>query len=269
MAKPHISSLSLITLLLLPFATTTTAQPPLESFIYGGCSPISYAPNSAFSSNLNSLLTFLTNSAASSPYNHFTQNGVVQGLYQCEGDLPQFPDCSSCVSHAVSQLRATCPSSSGAAVQLQGCYVRYDASPFLGVEDKSVVLKKCGPSVGLEREKTVGPARDKVLTGLVDDDGSPYRSGGVAQCMGDLSVDQCTDCVDQAVKLLRSECGTASFGNVFLGKCYVRFSVSGSSDSGYNGGKISIGSVKTFAIIAGLLAAIVENEKKNIYGAAN
>ncbi|MCI60636.1 cysteine-rich repeat secretory protein 60-like, partial [Trifolium medium] len=58
------------------------------------------------------------------------------------------PDCSSCVAHAVSRAGNICPGVCGGVVQLEGCYVKYDNDKFLGVEDKTIVLKKCGPYVG-------------------------------------------------------------------------------------------------------------------------
>lgn len=257
-------SISFIFFILIPLATSHSI-PPLESFIYGGCSPNRYAPNSPFSSNLNSLLTSLVNSATYSPYNHFTiispsQNDVVYGIYQCRGDL-SMPDCASCVARSTAHMGAMCPSSSGAVIQLQGCYAKYDNNAFIGVEDKTVVYKKFGPSVGYDGAEVA--ARDAVLGGLVKEaSNGPYRVAGskdvrgMAQCVGDLSVGQCQDCVGEAVNLIKSQCGTAGYGDMFLGKCYARFSVGGSSTSGSGGFAKSLG-VKTFAFVVGLLAGVV------------
>ncbi|KAL8161179.1 hypothetical protein V2J09_012668 [Rumex salicifolius] len=268
MINPYDILFLCFTFILVPLAASNNV-PPLESLIYGGCSPTRYPANSQFSSNLNSLLTSLVNSATYSPFNHFSimspsQNDVVHGLYQCRGDL-SMPDCASCVARSTAQMGAMCPSSYGAALQLQGCYVKYDNAAFVGVEDKTVVYKKFGQSVGYDGLEVA--ARDSVLGGLVKGAGNgPFRVvgskdvRGVAQCVGDLSVGQCQDCVATAVNLVKSQCGTASYGDMFLGKCYARFNVGGSSggySSSGSGGFAKSLRVKTFAFVVGLLAGVV------------
>ncbi|KAJ0043087.1 hypothetical protein Pint_18553 [Pistacia integerrima] len=235
-----------------------------DSFLFGGCTEQRYAPDSPYEFNLNSLLTSLVNSATYSSYNNFTILGsspqdVVYGLYQCRGDL-SMPDCATCVARAVSQVGGLCAQTCGGALQLQGCYVKYDNTSFLGVEDKSVVLKKCGPSVGYEPE-AMG-RRDAVMAGLANA-GGPYRVGGsgevqgVAQCVGDLSLDECQDCVSEAIGRLKNDCGTADFGDMFLGKCYARYSTGkGHLALKDHGDKLSNDGEKTFAIIIGLLAGV-------------
>lgn len=170
------------------------------------------------------------------------------------------PDCATCVARAVSQLGSLCSQTCGGALQLQGCFVKYDNDTFLGVEDKTVVLKKCGPSVGYEAERM--GRRDAVL-GSMEASSGGYRVGGsgdvqgVAQCVGDLSVGECQDCVSEAISRLKTDCGTAVYGDMFLGKCYARYTTAGAHtyahpnhDSSHDDGE------KTFAIIVGLLAGV-------------
>lgn len=210
---------------------SSSSSSSTDSFVFGGCSQQNYTPGSAYESNRNSLLTSLVNSATYSSYNNFTIMGsspqdVIYGLYQCRGDL-SMPDCAACVARAVSRVGVLCSQACGGVLQLQGCYVKYDNATFLGVEDKAVVLKKCGPSVGYEPD-AMG-RRDAVMQGLVTA-GGPYRVGGagevqgLAQCVGDLSVGECQDCLVQAIGRLKSDCGTADYGDMFLGKCYARYS---------------------------------------------
>ncbi|CBI33463.3 unnamed protein product, partial [Vitis vinifera] len=80
---------------------------------------------------------------------------------------------------------------------------------------------------------------------------------GVAQCVGDLSVGECQDCVSEAISRLKTDCGTAVYGDMFLGKCYARYTTAGAHtyahpnhDSSHDDGE------KTFAIIVGLLAGV-------------
>lgn len=236
MEKPSTHQLlPLITIFTLQiFFLTTPASSSTDTFLYGGCSQIKYAPASQFESNLNSLLSSLVNSATYSPYNKYTIMGsspqdVVYGLYQCRADMAM-PDCATCVARAVTHLAPLCSQTCGGAVQLEGCFVKYDNVSFIGSEDKTVVMKKCGPSDG-ESADQMG-RRDAVLAGL-NGAGGPYRVGGsedvqgVAQCVGDLSMGQCQDCLTEAIRRLKAECGGAVFGDMFLGKCYARYTTSG------------------------------------------
>ncbi|KAG5247292.1 cysteine-rich repeat secretory protein [Salix suchowensis] len=260
------SSLLLTLTFIVSFSSLTcpSFSASTDAFVFGGCTQQKYVHDSPFESNLNSLLTSLVNSATYSSYNKYTIMGsspqdVVYGLYQCRGDL-SMPDCATCVARAVSQLSVLCAQTCGGALQLQGCYVKYDNTTFLGVEDKTVVLKKCGPSVGYKTDAM--NLRDAVLGGMARTGGA-YRVGGsgdvqgVAQCVGDLSAGECQDCLSEAIMRLRSDCGTADYGDMFLAKCYARYTTGGPraytkshSDKSTNDGE------KTFAIIIGLLAGV-------------
>lgn len=140
------------------------------------------------------------------------------------------PDCATCVARAVSQVGVLCSQTCGGAVQLQGCYVKYDNNTFLGVEDKTVAMKKCGPSIGYDSDGM--SRRDAVLAALMGS-GGPYRVGGsgnvqgLAQCVGDLSSVECQDCLGEAIERLKTDCGTANYGDMFLAKCYARYSTGG------------------------------------------
>lgn len=169
------------------------------------------------------------------------------------------PDCATCVAKAVSQLAPLCSQSCGGALQLEGCFVKYDNTSFIGDEDKTVVMKKCAPSVGYD--PAVMGRRDAVLASL-GSAGGLYRVGGsadvegVAQCVGDLSTGKCEDCVTEAIGRLKTDCGGAVFGDMFLGKCYARYSTSGAHAYARSHHGDHDEAEKTFAIIIGLLAGV-------------
>lgn len=227
-------SLSLLLLYILTISLLThPSASAIDSFIYGGCSQLKYSPGTPYESNVNSVLSSLVNSASLSNYNNFkislpgsTQSDIVYGLFQCRGDISN-SDCRDCVAHSVSQLGVVCPGSSGGALQLDGCFVKYDNISFLGVEDKAVVMKKCGPSIGYDTDLLT---RRDALMGYLTGQGEYFRVGGsgnvqgVAQCVRDLSVSECQDCLAEATGKLKNECGSAAWGDMFLGKCYARYS---------------------------------------------
>ncbi|KAM3281517.1 plasmodesmata-located protein 6 isoform X2 [Capsicum chacoense] len=239
---------------------THQSNASIQSFVYGGCSQQKYNPSTIYESNVNSVLTSLVNSAGYANYNSFKismpgsgPNDVVYGLFQCRGDLGS-SDCRKCVAAAVSQLGTLCPVSCGGALQLDGCFVKYDNVSFLGVEDKGVVMHKCGPYV--MDDSSMLTRNDGVLTYL-SGMGQYFRvagSGkiqGVAQCTQDMSTSECDDCLSEAIKRLKSECGSSPWGDMFLSKCYARFSERGfTSKSGDEDVE------KTLAITIGLIAGV-------------
>ncbi|KAJ6771830.1 hypothetical protein OIU74_018135 [Salix koriyanagi] len=196
-------SLLAITVLAAP-ATSST-----DSFVFGGCSQLKFTPGSPYESNVNLLLTSLVNSATLTTYSNFTvksptSQDTLYGLFQCRGDLSN-GDCGRCVARAVSQLGTLCLDSSGGALQLEG--------------------------------------RDAMLDYLGTGDGSykPFRVGGVggvssvAQCVQDLSASECQDCLSEAIGRLKTVCGAAAWGDLYLAKCYVRFSKAGAYSQDGNG----------------------------------
>uniref|UniRef100_A0A0D9VIU8 Gnk2-homologous domain-containing protein n=1 Tax=Leersia perrieri TaxID=77586 RepID=A0A0D9VIU8_9ORYZ len=259
-----------------------TAPPAADAatgtFIYAGCSPSRYSPNTAFESNLNSLLSSIASTASSSgaAYNSFTAGGggagpepeapntaAAYGLYQCRGDLSP-GDCESCVRETVARLGAVCANAYAASLQADGCYVRYDAANFIGRADTTTAYRKCSASTS--RDGAFLSGRDGVL-GELQDAAAGYRlstSGtvqGVAQCLGDVAASDCAACLAEAVGQLKGACGTALAADVYLAQCYVRYWANGyyfrgnSDNSGDDVGR-------TVAIIIGILAGLavlVEN----------
>uniref|UniRef100_A0A7N0ZR26 Gnk2-homologous domain-containing protein n=1 Tax=Kalanchoe fedtschenkoi TaxID=63787 RepID=A0A7N0ZR26_KALFE len=252
-------------LLLLLSSVSARSGDPGAQYIYGGCSNVKYSSNSSYKRNLENALTSMVNSATFQPYNNVTVESsnpqeVVYGLYQCRGDIAM-PDCAACVQEAVSQFSWLCPDQNcGGVIQMEGCFVKYDNDSFLSKQDKQVVMRKCGPTDGYDDQ--VKSTRDGVLAGLLNS-GQLYRASAseniqsVAQCTGDLNPSQCQDCLTEAIRKVKQECFMAAYGDMFLGKCYVRYTInmvhapSGKAHSMFSSNE------KTFAIIAGLLAGIV------------
>ncbi|KAK6134354.1 hypothetical protein DH2020_031895 [Rehmannia glutinosa] len=211
------------------------------------------------------MLASLVNSASISNFNNFkislpgsTPSDVLYGLFQCRGDLAS-SDCHHCVAAAVSRLGTFCVGTSGGALQLDGCFIKYDNASFLGGQDKAVVSDKCGPSIGYDSETL--SRRDAVMAYLTGGGGQYFRVGGsgnvqgMVQCVQDLSVSECQDCLSEAIQRLRNECGTSSWGDMFLGKCYARYSERGSYSSSSKSGNDDE-MEKTLAIIIGLIAGV-------------
>ncbi|KAK4257712.1 hypothetical protein QN277_007269 [Acacia crassicarpa] len=250
-------------LLLLTSFITLSSSASNVAFIFGSCSQAKFTPSSAYESGVNSVLTSIVNAAMFSSYNNFTvlasssssQDIPIYSLFQCRGDLAAL-DCSHCVVQGVSHLGTICPYSIGGALQLNGCFVKYDDSKFLGVEDKTLVMKKCGRPDGFSSD--VLTQRDAVLAYLETSDGvyKMFRRAsygnlqGMAQCMGDLSASECQDCLSNAIGRLRVECGPTQWGQIYLAKCYARYS------KGEHESNNKDEPQKTIAIIIGLMVGV-------------
>ncbi|XP_044403646.1 plasmodesmata-located protein 8 [Triticum aestivum] len=260
---PQLGTLVAITLLLhLHAAPTGLAQAATGAFIYAGCSPSKYERDTAFESNLGSLLASIASTASSgAAYNSFTAGGGVgqaeatrtaaYGLYQCRGDLGR-GECVACVREAVARLGAV-------SLQVDGCYVRYDASDFVGRADNTVAYRKC--SSGSSEDAGFLKSRDAVLRELQARAATGYKltgSGtvqGVAQCLGDIAAPDCAACLAQAVVQLKGTCGSALAADVYLEQCYVKYWLNGHdfrSSQDYSGDEFG----RTVAIIIGILAGL-------------
>ncbi|KAL3649452.1 hypothetical protein CASFOL_005855 [Castilleja foliolosa] len=238
-------------------------------FIYSGCSQERYQPNTPYETNLNSLLSSIVASSSQTLYNLFAfgnstgepPDSAVYGLYQCRGDLKP-KDCSTCISSLISQIALLCPYTSGASLQLDGCFVRYEETDFLGRLDDSLRYKKCSAGGGGDRDFL--RRRDGVLAGL---QGEATSAGfgvsaagaveGYAQCLGDLAAADCAACLGEAVVEVKSLCGTAAAGDVFLAQCYVRYWESGYYDDSSSSDSTNQDNVgRTVAIIVGVVVGV-------------
>ncbi|KAF7844836.1 cysteine-rich repeat secretory protein 15-like [Senna tora] len=171
-------------------------------------------------------------------------------------------DCKTCIETSLQQIGLVCPYSFGASLQLEGCSLRYEHVDFLGKVDVSVRYKRCRRPVSRHDHEFFW-RRDRVVADLAGRPGGGgfrvSRSGfveGYSECVGDLSTEDCSSCVVEAVRRLKGLCGSAAKGDVFLGKCYARYWASGYDEETPDSLKEDQVR-KATAIIVGLLASLV------------
>ncbi|PWA58528.1 gnk2-like domain-containing protein [Artemisia annua] len=245
---------------LFSFILSIVSISALNSNIYIQCSQSCFVSTTPYESNVISLFTSLVDSATVCNFNKFaicppgySQNNIVYGLFQCRGDL-SFSDCKECVMSSITQLKATCPVSTGGAIQLDGCFVKYDNFSFFGDENRGEVLKRCGPPVAYNSD--VLSRIDNALAYLIAGNGKYFRAidyGGHTRC-GTV----------QASGKLRSECAPSTWGDMYLGKCFIRYAdqavngansdgntYTGSSNSNRRRGKGRKGNSRKIAYIVG------------------
>ncbi|WVZ74428.1 hypothetical protein U9M48_022607 [Paspalum notatum var. saurae] len=236
------------------------------TFIHAGCSPSRYAPNTAFETNLNSLLASMASTASSgATYSTFTSASArgaapeaapaAYGLYQCRGDL-RAGECAACVRDTVARAGAACAGARAATVQSDGCYVRYGAS----AADASAAYHRCGASTSADAGFL--RARAAVLADLqqgADASGGFKASSsgpvqGAAQCLGVVAAADCAACLSLAVEQLGRACGDALAADVYMGQCSVRYWTNGNYFRSPQDNSDDVG--RTLAIAIGIMAGV-------------
>ncbi|CAH8353479.1 unnamed protein product [Eruca vesicaria subsp. sativa] len=190
-----------------------------------------YLPGSTYESNVNSLLTSLVNSANVFTYNHFTVGNygkTVHGMHHCHSDLStRSDDCARCVAQASRILQSLCGGAAGGTLLLEGCFVEYENTKFLGVANKTLLARVCGTPWGYSSDELTKTS--KMVSFVVGPTNVPYRAwiGEGAQ-----AVAQCTEDLIEANLQLKSLCGVTAWGEVHLAKCYVRYWSRGATGHG-------------------------------------
>lgn len=113
--------------------------------------------------------------------------------------------------------------------------MKYDNVMFFGVADTTAMVMSCGKPAGYKYESDELTQAKVLVDKVVANSGTSYRverSGeaqAVAQCTGDLSATDCQDCLMEAIQRLKLQpfCGTSTWGDVYLAKCYVGYSSHG------------------------------------------
>ncbi|CAN7045875.1 unnamed protein product [Brassica rapa subsp. trilocularis] len=149
-------------------------------------------------------------------------------------------DAQCCVTQAVRLLQSNSVGETGCALQLEGCLVKYDNVVFFGVADKTAMVMSCGTPAGYKYKSDELAQANALVDKVVANSGTSYRverSGeaqAVAQCTGDLSATDCQDCLMEAIQRLKLQpfCGTSTWGDVYLAKCYVGYSSHGAVGEG-------------------------------------
>ncbi|XP_072980200.1 plasmodesmata-located protein 6-like [Typha angustifolia] len=244
--SPHILLLFFVTVI------PMLSAEDYDAFVYAGCSQPRYSADSPYSYDVDSLLTSIANSAASTSYSSFTSSSA-SALFQCRADLPASA-CALCIRTALSRLSFLCPYQSGAALQLAGCFLRYGNDSFLGKPDTTLMYKKCGG--GEDEDADVIGMRDSAVGEVAAAEGA-YRVGSagqvraVAQCVEDVGEKGCGDCVAAAAAQVKVGCAYKAEGEVYLGKCYVRCWSDGGGDGVYSSSSSYVGRGKWRLMLTG------------------
>jgi hypothetical protein len=229
----------LLSIILSPALLAPVSCADLYALVYKGCANQTFpggtppatvaALSSALSAQSASAKFYKTSSTSASGA---SSSASVFGLFQCRGDLSG-PDCSSCVARAMSSWSDLCGAAVAARVQLNGCLAKYEVAGFPQVSGVQMLFKTCGTGGdsgdGGDLQVRRGTAFAQLEAGVGTSAGGFFATSyqqvyALAQCEGDLSPVDCSNCVTQAVQHVQVECGGAPSGQVYLDKCYITYS---------------------------------------------
>ncbi|KAG6477758.1 putative receptor-like protein kinase At4g00960 [Zingiber officinale] len=213
-----------------------TAADPQTNLILNACSLINVTNTTAFAATINRTFAHLhstiSSAAPSSSDSHFAtaQNSDPQfyALFQCRGYLST-ADCLTCFSAAEVHIRRYCGPANGARVVYDGCFLRYEITPFFDQNTGRGNGNICG-----KRNSTSGfaAAVPPLLEDLsnatpktTDFFAAAERDGvfGIAQCVNTVSVEGCGQCLTTAVNNAEL-CLPMADGRAVDTGCFMRYS---------------------------------------------
>ncbi|XP_010439212.1 PREDICTED: cysteine-rich receptor-like protein kinase 5 [Camelina sativa] len=231
-------------LFLLTFLTSLrpSIQQPRPEYVGFVCSSSysTYLENSTYSSNLTWLLTYL-----SSKENYLSSNGflclprgeypdIVFGLYLCRRDL-SLEVCRDCVNFAVKDIRNQCTNGKEAIIYYDHCMLRY--------ANRNILSDPVTTTGQFMRNQNTVPANqsdqfNKVLLSLINETveeaaASPIKFAFnkanytasqtiyvLGQCTPDLTSENCSSCLQQAIMNLSRDTIGARFS---WPSCNIRY----------------------------------------------
>ncbi|XP_047316276.1 cysteine-rich receptor-like protein kinase 10 isoform X2 [Impatiens glandulifera] len=204
-----------------------------------------YTSNSNFRSNLNLLLSTLSsNSTVPSGFYNATvghsTNDTVYGLFLCRGDLSP-ESCQDCVTTAAGEIVSTyCPTQKRVVIWYEECMLRYSDQSIISIVDRSF-----RPTLYNTQNVTDPQGFTQALAEIMTDVETRAASGSgsvgkkfavaqanysvlqqlyaMAQCTPDISSNDCTMCLQDAISSLPSCCGGSRGVRVLLPSCNIRY----------------------------------------------
>ncbi|XP_065617507.1 cysteine-rich receptor-like protein kinase 10 isoform X2 [Quercus suber] len=232
--------ISMVSLSFLSRTTTHAADPVHLTEV---CANTTFSPNSIYQSNLNSLLSSLSSNATQNLEFYNTTSGQntpnpVYGLFLCRGDVtPQL--CQECVAAAVKEVTKKCSREKVAVIWYDECMLRYSNRSFFSTVDKKPRFALLNTQNITEQDKfnkllaksmneTAAQASNSPIGakkyGTKEVNISAFQTlYNLVQCTADLSRNDCSTCLQAAIKLLPWCCSGKQGGRVIFPSCSVRY----------------------------------------------
>lgn len=220
------------------------AQADQSPLIYHFCGENgNYTAGSMYQTNLKELLGSLSSPGNDNGYGFYVSSvGVnsdkVNAFGLCRGDV-KTSDCESCVSQASDPLTQSCPVQKEATIWYDYCMLRYSNESLYGIVTTS-------PAVFLYNTQNASSPEEfnqqvkGLLEGLIGkaaDGGTDRKFAlgqntstlatiyGLAQCTPDLSVQECTQCLQAALAKIPLFSYGKIGGDAVVPSCILRYEV--------------------------------------------
>ncbi|KAL5578972.1 hypothetical protein UlMin_011414 [Ulmus minor] len=222
---------------------TTLAVDPV--YLYHICPNTStYTPNSIYQSNLNHLLSVLSSNATRESYYATTAGNdsstTVYGQFLCRGDM-NATTCRDCVQFAVKDAVKRCPVEKEAMIWYDECQLRYSNRSFYGIEAErprvALLNTENITNMGIDyfnlvlefnlKQAVASAAEGRPGKRKFGTKGAKFTAFQIlyylAQCTPDLSSEDCSRCLHNAIDLLNVCCTRSQGGRVLFPSCNVRY----------------------------------------------
>ncbi|XP_027353743.1 cysteine-rich receptor-like protein kinase 10 [Abrus precatorius] len=201
------------------------------------------ALSSAYQSNLNNILVWLSSDAATSKgYNHNsignnTSGGddAVYGLYDCRGDVVGY-FCQFCVSTARREVLQRCPNRVSAIIWYDFCILRYSNENFFGNVTTYPSWHEVGSrntSSAVEIQKGEDFMRSLIRKATKETNQLFYMDGfnlssterryGLVQCSRDLTNEGCRQCLEAMLAQVPKCCEQKVGWQVLAASCLIKY----------------------------------------------
>ncbi|XP_061983381.1 cysteine-rich receptor-like protein kinase 26 isoform X4 [Populus nigra] len=201
-----------------------------------------FTNSSDYKSNLNILLSsFSSNTKIDYGFyndSYGQNNDKVTAISLCRGDKKP-ETCRSCITNSRQVLTQLCPNQKEAYIWYDDCMLRYSNRFIVGsmefgphfwmynlnnVTDEKEFYEKLNVLLGnLTNLAALGDSRRKFATGNATTENSQQKMYALVQCTPDLTQKQCSDCLNQAIKLIPTCCYKRQGGRVISPSCHFRY----------------------------------------------
>ncbi|XP_057953161.1 cysteine-rich repeat secretory protein 38-like [Malania oleifera] len=238
------SSASVLFFYLLSFALLFQAQTILgEAPIYHFCSKDGqpFPENGTYDANLKKVLDNLSMNTPKTGFANNSAGGYKDneafGLALCRGDTNS-TDCKNCIADARTELHNQCGNNRSAIVWFDCCLLRYSDKSFFGmIDEKNSVylinvfnLTNSTSFVNTTLDFLSGLSRQAVKSEKLYYAGKEKPSEfptlyGLVQCSRDLTTENCTTCLDDAIRDISKYSANRKGGRTLYASCNVRYEI--------------------------------------------
>ncbi|GKD19518.1 putative receptor-like protein kinase [Tanacetum coccineum] len=201
-----------------------------------------YTRNNSFERNLDRILANLP--LSNSGYGFFFNSSSRQdsdaasAIALCRADI-EANRCGTCVNNSIVNLREVCPNQKDGSIFYDDCWVKYSDEYLLGstkvkypiTDWRSANVTDDVPSftrdllnliTNLTAEAAAGGSLLKYAAGTMTRPNSEVTYG-LVQCTPDLSEEQCTNCLNDAVSQMVRQVSGSIGVQAYLPKCIMRY----------------------------------------------